>query len=121
MSRAVADAATVRLSPAGNLPGAHAVQAAGIAAARILCRAPAGSGWRTRPTLELPTMPKPRLDPIRARNLGNDYAKWLLQERRERTNANGKLFARLHTTRGRRFHGFTEEQVCTLIGVDFHG
>ena len=37
-------------------------------------------------------MPKPKIDPIRARNLGNDYARWLLQEQRERTPANGKLF-----------------------------
>lgn len=65
-------------------------------------------------------MPRLKLDPIRARNLTNDYARWLLEERRERTPANGKLFARLHTTRGRRFHGFTQEQVCTIIGVDFH-
>jgi hypothetical protein len=66
------------------------------------------------------TMARLKLDPIRARNLSNDYAKWLLQEQRERTPANGKLFARRHTTGGRRFHGFTEEQICTLIGGDYH-
>ncbi len=65
-------------------------------------------------------MARLKRDPIRERNLVQDYAKWLLTERRERTTANGKLFARLHTTRGRRFHGFTEEQVCTIIGVDFY-
>lgn len=65
-------------------------------------------------------MARLKLDPIRARNLTNDFGKWLLQEQRERTPANGKLFARLHTTGGRRFHGFTEEQVCKIIGVDFY-
>ncbi|RZA27039.1 MAG: hypothetical protein EOP92_41980 [Lysobacteraceae bacterium] len=65
-------------------------------------------------------MPKPKIDPIRARNLGNDYARWLLQEQRERTPANGKLFAQRHTTGGRRFHGFTHAQICSIIGVDPH-
>ena len=27
-------------------------------------------------------MPRLKLDPIRARNLSNDYAKWLLQEQK---------------------------------------
>ena len=65
-------------------------------------------------------MARLKLDPIRARNLSNDYAKWLLHEQRERTPANGKLFARLHCPGGRRFHGFTEEQVCTIIGGDYY-
>jgi len=65
-------------------------------------------------------MPRLKLDPIRARNLSNDYARWLLQEKRERSPATGKLFARQHTPGGRRFHGFTEEQVCTIIGGDFY-
>lgn len=66
-------------------------------------------------------MARLKRDPTRERNLTQDYAKWLLHERRERTAANGKLFARLHTTRGRRFHGYTEDQVCTIIGVDYYG
>ena len=65
-------------------------------------------------------MPRLKLDPTRSRNLSNDYARWLLEQQKERTPANGKLFARLHTTNGRRFHGFTEQQVCTIIGGDFH-
>ena len=65
-------------------------------------------------------MPKPKLDPIRARNLSNDYAKWLLQEKRERTPASGKLFAQRHTTGGRRYHGFNQEQICTIIGGDYY-
>ncbi len=65
-------------------------------------------------------MPKPRIDPIRARNLGNDYAKWLLQEQRERTPAIGKLFAQRHTTGGRRHHSFTQAQICTIIGGDYY-
>lgn len=36
-------------------------------------------------------MPRLKLDPTRARNLSHDYAKWLLQRRRERTPASGKL------------------------------
>ncbi len=67
------------------------------------------------------TMARLKRDPTRERNLTHDYAKWLLLERRERTAANGKLFARQHTTRGRRFHGYNEEEVCTIIGVDFYG
>ena len=59
-------------------------------------------------------------DPIRGRNLSNDYSKWLLQEQRERTPANGKLFAKRHTSGGRRYHGFTEEQICTIIGGDYY-
>ena len=66
-------------------------------------------------------MARLKLDPIRARNLSNDYAKWLLQEQRERTPSSGKQFAKLHTPGGRRFHGFTEEQVCTIIGGDYYG
>jgi hypothetical protein len=65
-------------------------------------------------------MPKPKIDPIRARNLSNDYAKWLLQEQRERTPASGKLFAQRHTTGGRRFHGFNQAQICTIIGGDYY-
>jgi len=65
-------------------------------------------------------MARLKLDPIRARNLSNDYAKWLLNEQRERTPASGKLFAKLHTPGGRRFHGFTEEQVCTIIGGEYY-
>lgn len=65
-------------------------------------------------------MPRLKLDPIRARNLSNDYARWLLQEQRERTPASGKLFARLHTPGGRRFHGFTEAEVCKIIGGDYY-
>lgn len=65
-------------------------------------------------------MARLKRDPTRERNLTNDYGKWLLQEQRERTTANGKLFARAHTTRGRRFHGYTEEQVCAIIGVDYY-
>ena len=65
-------------------------------------------------------MPKPRIDPIRARNLSNDYAKWLLQEQRERTLVSGKLFAQRHTTGGRRYHGFNQEQICTIIGGDYY-
>lgn len=66
-------------------------------------------------------MPKPRLDPVRGRNLANDYARWLLEEQRERTPANGKLFAKRNTSGGRRYHGFTEEQICKIIGGDFYG
>lgn len=65
-------------------------------------------------------MPRLKLDPIRSRNLTNDYAKWLLQEKRERTAANGKLFAKRNTPGGRRFHGFTEAQICTIIGGDYY-
>jgi hypothetical protein len=65
-------------------------------------------------------MPRLKLDPTRARNLSHDYAKWLLQERRERTPASGKLFARLHCPGGRRFHGFNEAEVCKIIGGDFY-
>ncbi len=65
-------------------------------------------------------MPKPKLDPVRGRNLANDYARWLLEEQRERTPANGKLFAKRSTSGGRRYHGFTEEQICRIIGGDFH-
>ncbi|MEP6906368.1 MAG: hypothetical protein ABI858_00060 [Pseudoxanthomonas sp.] len=65
-------------------------------------------------------MARLKLDPIRARNLQNDYAKWLLVEKRERTPANGKLFAKRNTPGGKRFHGFTEPQVCTLIGGDYY-
>lgn len=65
-------------------------------------------------------MPRLKLDPIRSRNLTNDYAKWLLQEKRERTPASGKLFAKRNTTGGRRFHGFTEAQICTIIGGDYY-
>ena len=65
-------------------------------------------------------MPRLKLDPIRSRNLNNDYAKWLLQEKRERTAANGKLFAKRHTPGGRRFHGFTEAQICAIIGGDYY-
>ena len=65
-------------------------------------------------------MARLKLDPIRGRNLSNDYSRWLLQEQRERTPANGKLFARRHTTGGRRYHGFTEEQICTIIGGDYY-
>lgn len=70
--------------------------------------------------MQNPAMPKPKIDPIRARNLGNDYARWLLLEKRERTPASGKLFAQRHTTGGRRFHGFTQAQICTLIGGDYY-
>lgn len=66
-------------------------------------------------------MPKPRIDPVRGRNLANDYARWLLEEQRERTPANGKLFAKRNTSGGRRYHGFTEEQICRIIGGDFYG
>ncbi len=65
-------------------------------------------------------MARLKLDPIRGRNLANDYSKWLLQEQRERTAANGKLFAKRNTTGGRRFHRFTEEQICKIIGGDFY-
>lgn len=65
-------------------------------------------------------MARMKLDPTRARNLGNDYAKWLLQEKRERTPANGKLFAKRNTTGGRRYHGFTEAQICALIDGDYY-
>ena len=65
-------------------------------------------------------MARLKLDPIRARNLSNDYAKWLLQEKRERTPASGKLFAKRNTTGGRRFHGVTEAQICTIIGGDYY-
>jgi hypothetical protein len=65
-------------------------------------------------------MARLKLDPIRGRNLSNDYSKWLLNEQRERTPANGKLFAKLHTTGGRRFHGFTEAEVCKIIGGDYY-
>ena len=65
-------------------------------------------------------MARLKLDPIRGRNLSNDYAKWLLQEQRERTPANGQLFAKRHTSGGRRYHGFTEEQICTIIGGDYY-
>ena len=60
-------------------------------------------------------MPKPKLDPIRARNLSNDYAKWLLQEQRERTPASGKLFAQRHTTGGRSYNAFKQVQSCTIF------
>ena len=65
-------------------------------------------------------MTRLKLYPIRSRKLTNDYAKWLLQEKRERTAANGKLFAKRHTPGGRRFHGFTEAQICTIIGGDYY-
>ena len=65
-------------------------------------------------------MARLKLDPVRGRNLSNDYAKWLLQEQRERTPANGKLFAQRHTSGGRRYHGFTQEQICSLIGGDYY-
>ncbi|MFL6586273.1 MAG: hypothetical protein ACJ8GV_05255 [Luteimonas sp.] len=66
-------------------------------------------------------MARMKRDPTRERNLTHDYAKWLLNEKRERTDANGKLFARTHTTRGRRFHGYSEEEICKIIGVDYYG
>ena len=66
-------------------------------------------------------MARLKLDPIRGRNLSNDYSKWLLQEQRERTPASGKLFAQRHTTCGRRFHGFNQAQICTIIGGDYYG
>lgn len=66
-------------------------------------------------------MARLKLDPIRGRNLANDYSRWLLEEQRERTPANGKLFAKRSTNGGRRYHGFTEEQICKIIGGDFHG
>ncbi len=65
-------------------------------------------------------MARMKRDPTRELNLTRDYAKWLVQEKRERNPANGKLFARTHTTRGRRFHGYNEEEVCRIIGVDFY-
>ena len=65
-------------------------------------------------------MPRLKLDPIRSRNLSNDYAKWLLQQQRERTPANGKLFAKAHTTGGRRFHGFSQAEICKIIGGDYY-
>ena len=43
-----------------------------------------------------------------------------LQEKRERTPASGKLFAQRHTPGGRRFHGFTQAQICTIIGGDYY-
>ena len=65
-------------------------------------------------------MPRLKLDPIRSRNLSNDYAKWLLQQQRERTPANGKLFAKSHTTGWRRLHGFTQAEICKIIGGDYY-